>query len=207
MIFLIKGQTLFNNPAVVVYDQTGYYEDGASVVCASAITPEEPVCRYEAKFIAYGDMVYTITNSDELLEEVEKINPDTLLGKTNEDINLDKIVEQIKTIDSQEIVPETPPTTEEVNLNPTSTTTPSTPDLTSPSPEQPIAITPDSMSTTTPSGVDPIIPPVIEPTPQLPNPVQEVIPALDNVIQELNQIADIVENVTGTTTEVPPVTP
>lgn len=43
MIYLTKGQKLFNNEGLVVYDPTGYYEDGATVVCAMIFNPEEPV--------------------------------------------------------------------------------------------------------------------------------------------------------------------
>ena len=62
MIYLTKGQKLLDSPGMVVCDPTGYYNDGDSVACAAWHMPEEPICRYEAKFIAYGGMVYEITD-------------------------------------------------------------------------------------------------------------------------------------------------
>lgn len=160
MIFLTKGQRLYDNPGMVIYDQTGYYEDGDSVICATVSFPEEPVCRYEAKFIAYGSMVYSIADPDELLEEVKKINPDTLFGKTNADKVASDIVDNIQMADSQnpttenvDIAPETPPqeatSTPQVETPPdtttppvdVSTTTPTTtiPDLTNASSTPPVS--------------------------------------------------------------------
>jgi hypothetical protein len=141
MIFLTKGQTLYDNPGMVTYDPTGYYEDGDSIVCASAASPEEPVCRYEAKFVAYGNMVYSIADPDALLEEVKKINPDTLFGKTNADKVASDIVNNIQMADSQN------PTTETVEL-PTEETASSTPVLDIPS--DPV-VNPLDVSTTTPT--------------------------------------------------------
>lgn len=100
MIYLTKGQKLFNNDGMVVYDPTGYYEDGAPVICAMSFAPEEPVCRYEAKFIAYGDQVYNIGDEKKLNEEIEKIDPETLIGKTNKEVTVDNLVEEIKTVEN-----------------------------------------------------------------------------------------------------------
>lgn len=157
MIFLTKGQTLYDNPGMVIYDQTGYYEDGDSVICAAVSFPEEPVCRYEAKFIAYGSMVYTIADPDLLLEEVKKINPDTLFGKTNADRALDKLVNDIVPQEQSEqpVSPEptTEPTTEEITM-PTETTGESVPEVPTPEVapvEEPTPPIETSMSTTTPT--------------------------------------------------------
>jgi hypothetical protein len=95
MIYLKKGQKLLDNPGMVVYDATGYYNDGDSIICATNIFPEEPVCRYEAKYIAYGGMVYSISDPDELLEQVMKIDPKSLFGKDSEQVAVDKMVSQI----------------------------------------------------------------------------------------------------------------
>ncbi len=97
MIYLTKGQTLFENPSMVVFDSSGYYEDGIPVICASLLNPDEPVCRYEAKFVAYGSQVYSISDEEKLLEEVLKIDGATLLGKTSEDVDVDKMLEKIET--------------------------------------------------------------------------------------------------------------
>jgi len=100
MIYLKKGQALFNNQGMVVLDPTGYYEDGATVVCAMFHSPDEPVCSYEAKYIAYGEQVYNITDEKMLIEEIKKIDPNTLIGKTKEDIMVDKMIEKIETVDN-----------------------------------------------------------------------------------------------------------
>jgi len=100
MIYLTKGQKLFSNEGMVVCDPTGYYEDGSSVACATFFAPDEPVYRYEAKFIAYGDQVYNIADQDKLLEEIKKIDPQSLLGKTNADVAIDNLVQDIKTVEN-----------------------------------------------------------------------------------------------------------
>lgn len=99
MIYLTKGQKLFENPEMVVYEPTGYYEDSSTVICASALSPEDPVCRFEAKFIAYGSMVYTITDEKLLLEEVMKLDPLSLFGKTAEEKKIDQLVQNIETVE------------------------------------------------------------------------------------------------------------
>ncbi|MEY4602506.1 MAG: hypothetical protein RL292_447 [Candidatus Parcubacteria bacterium] len=114
MIYLTKGQQLFDNPGMVVYDQTGYYDDGSSVICAAAYAPEEPLCRYEAKFIAYGNLVYNITDPEKLMEQVLEIDQKSLFGKNNQDVATDKVVENIQTVDSADTPIETPQTTSPV---------------------------------------------------------------------------------------------
>lgn len=178
MIHLTKGQTLFENPTMVVYDPTGYYNDGDSVVCASVIAPEEPVCRYEAKFVAYGGMVYTIADPEKLMEEVIKIDPENLLGKNNEDVALDRMVENIQTVAAEEVPATTAPTLPETTEIP-QVIEPVTP---TPTVEEPVVITP----------------PVVEiPTPPA---VEQIVPAIENVIEELNQISDTVQTVADTAT-------
>lgn len=149
MIYLKKGQKLADNPSMVVYDQTGYYNDGDSIICASAFSPDEPVCRYEAKFVAYGGMVYSISNQDELLTEITKIDPKSLFGKDSQQVAVNKIIENIvpqaegvvpveetKAID--EVIDEKKVTTENI----TATTTPTT-----------ISSTNNNLSTTTQSNI------------------------------------------------------
>jgi len=109
MIYLTKGQTLFENPSMVVFESSGYYEDGSTVVCASAHLPDEPVCRFEAKFIAYGPQVYSIADEAILMEEISKINPDSLFGKTKDEIEVDEIVSDIEMVDRVDRTDSTPP--------------------------------------------------------------------------------------------------
>ncbi len=112
MIYLTKGQTLKDNPGIVVYDPTGYYNDGDSIICASSAFPEEPACRYEAKFIAYGGIVYSISNPDDLMAEIIKLDPVSLFGKDSQQVAVDKVVEQIVPQESGEVIEEA--TTEKV---------------------------------------------------------------------------------------------
>ena len=101
MVYLKKGQVLSDNPAMVVYDPTGYYNDGDPVVCASVESPDEPVCRYEAKYINYGSIVYSISNPEELDAEIMKIDPKSLFGKDSKEVAQDKMVDEIKTVDTK----------------------------------------------------------------------------------------------------------
>lgn len=169
MILLTKGQPLFDNPNMVVYDATGYYEDGGSVVCASTIAPEEPLARYEAKFIAYGGIVYTITDPEQLMAEVLKIDPVSLFGKTNEQSAIDKLVEKIETIESPELPTENEISEPLIESDPKPLETPTTPesDLNIEPPiESEITPTPESLETPTTPESAPIIEPIIEsPTP------------------------------------------
>lgn len=117
MIYLTKGQPLFSNEGMVVCAPTGYYEDGSSVACAMFHSVEEPVCLYEAKFIAYGEQVYNIVDENKLMEEIKKIDPESLLGKTNADVIVDNLVQDIKTVENP--TPElTPESIKEVEPNP-----------------------------------------------------------------------------------------
>ncbi len=113
MIYLTKGQPLLDNPNLVVYDPTGYYNDGDSVICASIGLPEEPVCRYEAKYVLYGGMVYSISNPDDLMTEIIKIDPASLFGKDSQQVAVDKMVEKIVPQEPGQVVEEA--TTEEVD--------------------------------------------------------------------------------------------
>lgn len=172
MILLTKGQPLYDNPSMVVYDATGYYEDGTSVICASALAPEEPLCRYEAKFVAYGGMVYTITDPEQLMAEVLKIDPQSLFGKTNEQAVVDTMVEKIETIESPEVTATetTTPQTIEPEPQPTPTIEP-TPEPT-PTPEPP-APTPAPQPTPTP---EPTPAPAVEPVVETPTLVEVIAP-------------------------------
>lgn len=100
MIYLTKGQILFENPSMLVCDQTGYYNDGDPVICASLGKPDEPVCRYEAKFVAYGGSVYSISDPEKLTEEILKNDPASLFGKDGQVIADEKMIEKIQTVDT-----------------------------------------------------------------------------------------------------------
>ncbi len=228
MIKLEKGQKLFDNEGMVVYDQTGYYNDGDSIICAMSFAPEEPACRYEAKFIAYGNAVYNVTDPDMLLEEIKKIDPNTLFGKNKEEIAVDQTVENIQMSTSEDL--STPQNTEVsptidspspavidapllepdpiINTN-TGTTTPnivseSMPSTNASTSSSTISSVLPETSTTTISSVMPdtststqnivsatgtTTEAIIEPV------VQQVVPAIENVIDQLNTISDIVTQV------------
>ena len=92
MIFLTKGQQLIEQPGLVVYDPTGYYEDDATITCASVLAPNEPLFKYEAKFVAYGGMVYAITDEEKLMKEVTKLDIKSLFGKKRTELSADELL-------------------------------------------------------------------------------------------------------------------
>ncbi len=170
MIYLKKGQTLFDNPGMVVYDSTGYYDDGTSVICSPVFSPEEPACRYEAKYIAYGGIVYSISDEKELLKQVLEMDPNSLLGKDSKQVAVDKIIDKIVPQETsspditETLIDETNPDTEEIiidNPDNTSTTTPS------------IDIPVSDTSTTTPIIDIPTIPDISTTTPSIDIPVSD----------------------------------
>ncbi len=171
MIHLTKGQQLHENPGMVVYGSTGYYNDGDVVVCAMSYAPEEPACGYEAKYIAYGTMVYGISDEDKLMEEVTKIDPENLYGMNTEQTAIDKMVSEIvpeqtdiieseteaNQIDPIETVEIKTETYENGEIKTTTTTTTSTPEEVTPDVTESIINTPET-------SVDtdiPVIPPDI----------------------------------------------
>ncbi len=186
MIFLTKGQTLYDNAGMVTYDPTGYYEDGDSVVCAVAAFPDEPVCRYEAKFIAYGNIVYNIADPDALLEEVKKISPDTLFGKTNADKVASDIVETIQMADSQN------PTTETVEI-PVEEVASSTPAIDIPTDP----VIPTDVSTTT-QAVSPVDVSTTTPAISIPEEIVPSTPSIEQVIENLSTATTTPEAIVGT---------
>lgn len=185
MIYLTKGQKLFDNSGMVVCDQTGYYEDGSSVICAAAYAPEEPLCRYEAKFIAYGDLIYNITDPEKLMEEVLKIDPKSLFSKSSNNVVVDKVVDNIQTVETSDIQnnPETPINNpEQVDAAIASTTSPVVVDNTFP--------------TTTPLTTEPqksIVPEV-----PVKNSIEEIVPVVESVIKDLTKVSEIVESASTT---------
>ncbi len=223
MIHLEKGQKLFDNEGMVMYDQTGYYNDDDSIICAMVYAPEEPVCRYEAKFVAYGNNVYNITDPEKLLEEIKKIDPETLFGKNKEVIATQQMVENIQTTASEDLLSDTSANIPETD-NPSDNTTPTEPLITpDPAPiEVPsatstnattsatnnsststtatipeITISPDT-TTSTPSTISSTTTPDIVSGTSTEPIVETVVPAIENVINQLNNISDIVESSTST---------
>lgn len=79
MIHLDKGQIVKDRPEFVVYDETGDYNDSDMVRCAKTDNPFEPYCWYEAQYILYGGMVYSISDDTQLATEIAKIDPDTTI--------------------------------------------------------------------------------------------------------------------------------
>jgi len=161
MIYLKKGQTLFENTAMVVYDPTGYYNDGDSVICAPAGLPEEPACRYEAKYIAYGGIVYSISDPDQLMEEIMKIDPKNLFGKDTQQVAVDKMVEKIVPQKSEDLSLDPDAT---ANTENTASTTPET-NIETPTTDNVVTNTPVDTSTTTQSGVPTTTPSAATTTP------------------------------------------
>jgi hypothetical protein len=186
MIYLTKGQKLFNNEGMVVCDPTGYYEDGATVACAVFHSPEEPVFRYEAKYIAYGDQVYSVSDQDELMEEVIKIDPNSLLGKSTGDIAVDKMVENIQTVESSQDV--------QTDTQIPATASDEMPNITQNEFPQ------DNTSTTTPqiNSFDVTVPDADTGT----STVDQVVPKIENVIEELKQVSDVVEQAVATSSKI-----
>lgn len=200
MIFLKKGQLLATNTGLVVYDQTGYYEDGDTVVCALVTAPDEPVCRYEAKYIAYGDKVYAISKEEDLMQEIKKIDAKTLFGKNRAQAEAEKLMNEIierevppppppKDVPPPELTPptaatSTPTSTPATTIEPVATSTPSattTPgqliDTLEPTPLEVPTSTPPVMPTSTEPVIVPTEPPVIPlEAPVPPPPVLEIIP-------------------------------
>jgi len=95
MIYLKKGQELKIDTGMVVCGASGYYEDEDTVECAMSFAPEDSVARFEAKFIAYGDAVYVISDKERLMEVLKDIDPETLFGKTSAEVGIDKKIENI----------------------------------------------------------------------------------------------------------------
>jgi hypothetical protein len=56
-IHLEKGQPLKEHNDLIVF-LSGDYEENDLVLVANIKNPEEAICQYEAKYIAYGNEVY-----------------------------------------------------------------------------------------------------------------------------------------------------
>ena len=225
MIYLRKGQVVADIPNMVVYEATGFYNDGDSVICAPATTPEEPVCRYEARYIAYGGMVYSISDPDQLLEEIIKIDPNSLYGKTSKQVAVDKAVDTIVPQDQapqDKVASSTPNITNAIasstpalaGSDAFSSTTPNVtpdivPDVSTTTPATPSGITPDiipDVSTTTPNVTPDIVPDVSTTTPATPSGITpDIIPDVSTTTAATPSgvTPDIVPDVSTTTPTMP----
>lgn len=81
MIYLEQGQKVLDRPELVVYEPTGERNDTDMVICAEAKNPGEPFCWLEAQYIAYGGVVYKISDEKELETEILKIDPDSSINE------------------------------------------------------------------------------------------------------------------------------
>lgn len=224
MIYLEKGQKMYENEGIVMYDKTGYYNDTDSVICAMIFAPEEPVCRYEAKFFAYGNAVYNITDPEKLLEEIKKIDPETLFGKNQDILAEQQMINSIQTTDSQDLSVDPvsqseASTTAEVDNAPLivpdaasavsdsgnsgtkavlSDSASSTPSI-----QIPDSVSNTQTTTSTPSVVSSImssstISDISGTSTETETKIEKIVPAIENVINQLNTISDIVESGTST---------
>lgn len=180
MIYLEQGQKVLDRPELVVYEPTGERNDTDMVICAEAKNPSEPFCWLEAQYIAYGGVVYKISDEKELETEILKIDPDSTIN----DVATDPVItpeESASNINEpiQEVQIEQPVQFDETpvsNLAPTepiisaipevgtpiSETSTSTPSVAIPTESVPAV---DSISSTsTPSVIESIITPAVEPT-------------------------------------------
>lgn len=224
MIYLRKGQKMYENDGIVMYDKTGYYNDTDSVICAMVFAPEEPVCRYEAKFFAYGNAVYNITDPEQLLEEIKKIDPETLFGKNQDILAEQQMINSIQTTDSEDlstssetrpeaepandigeaplIVPDTASTTSDSATPETKAVLPNSASST-PSIEIPDSVSNTQTTTSTPSTISSIlssstVSDISGTSTEAETKIEKIVPAIENVINQLNTISDIVESGTST---------
>ena len=58
MYELIKGQPLKENNTLVVMSDSGSYAPDDMILCAKAITPDDPYCKYECKYVILGNEAY-----------------------------------------------------------------------------------------------------------------------------------------------------
>lgn len=185
MIYLEQGQKVFDRPELVVYEPTGERNDADMVICAEAKNPSEPFCWLEAQYIAYGGVVYKISDDKELETEILKMDPDSTFSElavdpvaTLEDPSLrindpiqevqiqpSAVPEAVAPVESTPIIPSSP----KVGVPVSETSTSSAPFV----PEAIPVADPASTSTT------PVLELVDEPTITLPvEPIVEVVPVV-----------------------------
>jgi hypothetical protein len=58
MITITKGEALKDLPNMLVYSESGDYEETDLIECASIDSPKLPVAAYQAQFVKFGNVVY-----------------------------------------------------------------------------------------------------------------------------------------------------
>lgn len=106
MITISKGDPLVNNPELIVFSESGDYEETALIECTTIDNPDFPICAYAAQYVKYGDPVYQQTEPlnenqvaalemnaplDDVLNNQElidgKINPESLAVEVNDSVS------------------------------------------------------------------------------------------------------------------------
>lgn len=177
MIHLERGQILIEDPELVVYDATGDYEDSDLIVCAKITSPDEPFSKCEAKYIAYGNMVYSISDAKELDKAIADIDPANNLG------------EAVPVSDQVVSNPETP--SEVTNNDPAPSATEQTPatesspatssEVSTPASESPVESSSSSESPAAPTTEAPNTIPPTEPLAEVPNTIPPAEPSAEVV--------------------------
>jgi hypothetical protein len=185
MIYLEQGQKVLDRPELVVYEPTGERNDIDMVICAEAKNPSEPFCWLEAQYIAYGGLVYKISDDKELEAEILKIDPDSTINDvaTEPVVAPENFSEQVNSPADHSVntsVPEVQ-VDEPTSFTPVEPVAPSVPEIGTPisetststspitSPVESVSVEPtvtpnvDNVSTSTWPIVEPIIETIIEP--------------------------------------------
>lgn len=169
MIYLEQGQKVLDKPELVVYEATGERNDTDMVICAEATNPSEPFCWLEAQYIAYGGLVYKISDDKELETEILKMDPDSTIN----DVAVDPVASPEDIVDATSTDPV-------VEIKP-SAAEPISDTVTSPvqeTPTTPIEVVPDVNVGEPASTSTPALEPVVEPA------VQQIVePVIEPVIE------------------------
>lgn len=174
MIYLEQGQKVLDKPELVVYEATGERNDTDMVICAEATNPGEPFCWLEAQYIAYGGLVYKISDDKELESEILKIDPESTINDVAADpiVSPDSVVEPV----SEPVIEIKPSAAEPISDTVTS------PTQSEVLQEVPDAVVGEPASTSTSPVVEPAIEPVIE---EIVEPVVEPVmqPIVESIIE------------------------
>jgi hypothetical protein len=74
MIYIEKGQKIAENENIVVFSETGDYNDFDLIEYSKIDTPESPMGAFQAQFVKYGGLVYKFSDPEELGKEILKID-------------------------------------------------------------------------------------------------------------------------------------
>lgn len=158
MIHLDQGQTVAEHPELVVFDVTGDYDDHDMILCAKADDSSNPYCRFEAQFIAYGGVVYSISDDTQLTNVIDQMDPDNTLNDPTDNSLVTPDTTSTTTVPTNDTVitpPDpaipTPPPPVDTSTSTSTTTPPVTDSTTTPD------VIPDTIpdATTTPLDIDP----------------------------------------------------